>query len=408
MKVIHINYYDTKGGAVIAAFRIHNAIQKQGIDSFMWVFNSKSNDSKVINCRSRLTKNFPHMKRILGRLFSKVLKTQNRAMYHSPAIFSSKLYKKINHSDADIIHLHWVAGEMLSIIDIARIEKPIVWTFHDMWPFCGSEHYTEDYRWLEGYRKNNRPSYESGFDLNYYCWHLKQKYWKKPMNVVTPSNWLGECVSKSFLMREWPLKIIPNCIDTEIFKPRDKFESRKLFKLPLEKPLLLFGAVGGRSDSRKGFKHLKESLSILKKKTSDIELVIFGEEKPKFPIDYGYKTHYVGKIDDEKKLSTLFSGCDAIAIPSTQDNLPNVAVEALACGLPIISFRVGGMNDIVTHLQTGYIAENFDHADFANGLDLILNKRDINISLLCRQSALDKYSDSIVAKSYIDLYKKLV
>jgi hypothetical protein len=74
--------------------------------------------------------------------------------------------KRINAWDADVVHLHWVQGEMLSIADIVRIQKPIVWMLHDMWAFCGAEHYTEEFHWREGHRCDNRPADESVFDLN--------------------------------------------------------------------------------------------------------------------------------------------------------------------------------------------------------------------------------------------------
>ena len=148
----------------------------------------------------------------LGGLLCKTLRTQN-PIIHSPAILPYHWVKRINASDADVVHLHWVQGEMLSIADMGRIQKPIVWTLHDMWAFCGAEYYTEEFRWREGYRRDNRPAYESGFDLNRWTWQRKRKHWQRPMHIVTPSTWLGECVRDSMLMREWPVDIVSYPID---------------------------------------------------------------------------------------------------------------------------------------------------------------------------------------------------
>ena len=99
----------------------------------------------------------------------------------------------INSSDADVVNLHWVQAEMLSIADISRIAKPLVWTLHDMWAFSGAEHCAWDNRWRDGYRRNNRPKHERGFDLNRWAWQRKRKYWRRPMQIVCPSQWLADC-----------------------------------------------------------------------------------------------------------------------------------------------------------------------------------------------------------------------
>ena len=116
------------------------------------------------------------------------MKTNN--LISLPAILPSSWIKKINESTADIVNLHWTQHEMLSISDISKINKPVVWTLHDMWGFCGAEHISWDDRWEKGYNKNNRPTHESGFDLNKWTWKRKIKYWKKPIQIITPSNWL--------------------------------------------------------------------------------------------------------------------------------------------------------------------------------------------------------------------------
>ena len=90
------------------------------------------------------------------------------------------------------MNLHWIGGEMASVKDIGRIKKPVIWTLHDMWAFCGAEHYTLDKRWCDGYKKNNRLSNESGFDINRWTWKRKMKHWKNPFQIVAVSNWLVE------------------------------------------------------------------------------------------------------------------------------------------------------------------------------------------------------------------------
>ena len=197
---------------------------------------------------------------------------------------------------------------MLSISDIVKIEKPIVWTLHDMWAFCGAEHYTNDERWKEGYQKYNRPNYESGFDLNRWTWERKKKYWKNSFHVVTPSTWLAKCVSNSNLMKNWTVSLIPYAIDTDKWKPLNKIMSRKKLNLPEGVNLILFGAPGGGKDPRKGYDLLLKSLEYMKIKNT--ELVIFGESKPEKNQNLKIPIHYMGDIFDDKILTLMDFNCD--------------------------------------------------------------------------------------------------
>ncbi len=145
MKVIHISSSDS-GGAGRAAYRIHKSLLSIGINSEMWVNRKKTRDSKVFSPVGKFSKILTYLKPHTRIPFRQLLLTRNTIL-HSPAIFVSSWIRKINQSDADIINLHWVQHEMLSISDIAKINKPIVWTLHDMWAFCGAEHISWDKRW---------------------------------------------------------------------------------------------------------------------------------------------------------------------------------------------------------------------------------------------------------------------
>jgi len=183
MKVIHISFSDLSGGAAVAAYRIHKAQLSIGIDSEFWVEKAISGDFTVKNKGSAVL-NFGKL--VFPKVIFKLFRTENKIL-HSLALFPSFLIKKINESNADFVNLHWIQNEMLSIEDIKKIKKPIIWTLHDMWAFCGAEHYTDDLRWQEGYFNQNRPNYEKGLDLNKWVWKRKLRNWKKPFTIVTPS-----------------------------------------------------------------------------------------------------------------------------------------------------------------------------------------------------------------------------
>jgi glycosyltransferase involved in cell wall biosynthesis len=404
-----INHSDIHGGAARAAYRIHHALRCQGVDSQMYVNEAKADDWTVTGPQGNWNKGFNLVRSSLGYLFTKTLKTDNTSM-HSPSIFPSRWPSRINKLDVDVLHLHWINKETLSIADIGRFKKPIVWTLHDMWPFCGAEHYTENFRWSEGYTRHNRPAYESGFDLNQWVWHRKRRYWHHPLQLVTPSRWLAECVHESMLFCNWPVTVIPNCIDTELWQPIDKEQARKLLHLPADIPLLLFGAMNGGRDPRKGFDLLLKALNHLRGQVQGLELIVFGQLPPKNPLDLGFPVHYTGHLHDDISLRLLFSAADLMVIPSRLDNLPNTGVEALACGLPVVSFNVCGLPDIVVHHKTGYLAKAFDAEDFARGIQWVFSDSE-RYKKLCANARLDaatRFSYAVVGKMYKALYENVL
>ena len=409
MKIIHLTYADN-GGAHNAVYRIHNALKKKNIGSKMWVNRSKLND-QLINSASKTERVLSDLRRyFINFSLIKTLQTKN-TIIHSPSVLPSRWVKHINRSDADIVHLHWIQGEMLSIADISLIKKPIVWTLHDMWAFCGAEHYTNDNRWREGYHSNNRPNYESGFDLNLWTWKRKKRYWKKPIKIVTPSKWLAKCVSESKLMHDWPVSTIPNPIDTESWKPINKRKARKQFSFSQDVSLILFGAIGGAKDPRKGFDLLLESLKKLENipRTKKLELVVFGQNKNRSELDIGFSIHYVGHLQDDLNLQALYSAADVMVVPSRQDNLPSTAIEAQVCGTPVVSFNIGGLADIIDHQTTGYLAKAYDTNDLANGISWVLDHQETKkLRSNSQKRSIEKFSENKISEAYLDIYKKLL
>ena len=406
MKVSHLSYSDITGGAARASYRIHHALLQAGVDSELLVDFASSGDWTVHESTTKFASNFGKLRRAFGEnVFNCVFKSTNRIL-HSPAIINSGRVSKLNNSDSDIIHLHWVQGEMMSIAEIGRLKKPTVWTLHDMWAFCGAEHYTEEYRWRDGYSRHNRPDYESGLDLNRWVWSRKTKHWKQPIQIVTPSHWLGQCVRESSLMRDWPVSVIPNALNTDFWRPVEQSFARNLLSLPKDVPLLLFGAMGGGSDPRKGFDLLLDSLQYLRTELPELELVVFGQLRPKDSENLGFKVHYTGHLYDDISLRTVYSAADIFAVPSRQDNLPNTGVEAMACGTPVVAFDTCGLADIVNHQLTGYLAKAFDPEDFARGIKWTLDdgKRHSVLGENARQQAVAKFDSKVVAKQYLKLY----
>ncbi|KGE03818.1 glycosyltransferase family 4 protein [Pseudohaliea rubra] len=410
MRVIHINHSDINGGAARAAYRIHHCLREAGVDSRMWVNKASAGDWTVQGPSSKWEKLTAALRGHVDGQLRHLLKTGN-PIIHSPAVVPSQWVKRLNASDADIVHLHWVQGEMLSIADIGRIEKPIVWTLHDMWAFCGAEHYTDDHRYRDGYHRDNRPAHEARSDLNRWTWRRKRKHWQRPMHIVTPSQWLADCARDSALMRDWPVSVVANPIDTERWQPLPQGLARELLGLPAEVPLLLFGAMGGGRDPRKGFDLLLQALEQLRDnpRAQGLELIIFGQRAPQSPPSLGFPIHYTGHLHDDLSLRALYCAADAMVIPSRQDNLPNTGVEAHACATPVVAFNTGGLPDIVEHEQTGYLAQPFDTGDLARGIVWVIGQRgEVQLRNQARAGAVERFSYDVVARGYLDVYSAVI
>lgn len=409
MKALTVNTYDISGGAARAAYRIHRALIENGVESTMCVNHARAGDFTVAGPKNYYENAIHTLRHVSGALLAKAQQSQNVSLY-STAFLPSSWPQKINQSNVDVVNLHWINHEMLSIKDISKIKKPIVWTLHDMWAFCGAEHYTDDFRWRDGYSKSNRPKNDKGLDLNKWVWERKLKAWDKPLHIVTPSNWLADCAKQSVIMKDWPIHVIPNAIDTNLWRPLDKAMSRDILNLPTDKKLVMFGAIGGTADPRKGFDLLKESISLLSVEFKNIELVIVGQLAPKNHHHLGLPTHYTGHLSDDITLLLYYSACDCFVIPSRQDNLPNTGVESLACGTPVIGFNTCGIPSIVEHKVNGYLSAAFDAKDLANGIKWVLEDelRYKTLAENARQFAVERFSYSAVSKLYKDVYASAI
>ena len=397
------------GGAARAAYRIHHALRDSGVDSRMLVNIATAGDWTVEGPKGKFSKALVRLRPAIASLLNRTLKTGNSAI-HSTGIIPTRMHRQLNASDADVVNLHWVNGEMMSISDIGKLNKPVVWTLHDMWAFCGAEHGTEEMRWRNGYTAKNRPEYEAGFDLNRLTFARKQKHWQLPMHIVSPSQWLADCAKNSALMRDWPISVIPNAIDTNVWKPVNKAIARELLNLPSDIPLLLFGAMGGTRDLRKGFDLLQAALNHLRGSLPGLELMVFGQRSPKAQVDIGFPIHYAGHLHDDVSLRLLYSAADALVVPSRQENLPNTGVEAHSCGTPIVAFNACGLPDIVSHRETGYLAKAFDPVDLASGLAWILedSTRLAALGEASRARAVHLWSSKVVAARYLQMYQNVL
>jgi glycosyltransferase involved in cell wall biosynthesis len=301
---------------------------------------------------------------------------------------------------------------MLSIVDLSRIRKPTIWTLHDMWAFCGAEPYTTDHRWRFGYHIDNRPDHESGFDLNRTTWERKRKHWRHPLQIVCPSRWLADCVQTSVLLGDWPVGVVPNPIDIDRWQPIDQHLARDLLGLRQDTTLLLFGALGGGNDPRKGMDLLLAALAQLRTESfqKDLQLVVFGQCAPQSLPKLGFPVHYFGHLHDDLSLRVLYSAADLMVVPSRLEVFGQTASEAHACGTPVVAFKTSGLTDIVDDRVTGALAEPFEVASLAATIRWVLDdaQRLRKLGLAARSRAERLWNPERVAALYSALYSQVL
>lgn len=186
--------------------------------------------------------------------------------------------------------------------------------------------------------------------------------------------------------------------------------ARQQLGLPLDVPMLLFGAIHGGQDPRKGLDLLLDALTHLRDdpRAHGLQVVVFGQRSPKVPFDVGFPMHYMGHVHDDQRLRALYNAVDALVVPSRQDNLPNTGVEAHACGTPVVGFDVGGLSDIIRHETTGYLAAPFDTVSLANGILWTLQSDRQVLSAATRQRALQCFSPPVVAAKYLEVFQSVL
>lgn len=426
MKIIHFNPYDIVGGAARAAYRIHRSIvdygEEQELSSTMRVFNKRTSDGTVEPGRIRGWDRLPHRLTLAWAEYRNREFSSGNTILHSTARRTSGLGEELSNSNADIIHLHWIGQwekqvPTLSIEEIGKLRRPLVWTLHDQWAYCGAEHYvtlppTEDERFATGYKRGNRPTHESGPDINRQTWQRKLSSWKRPIHIVCPSRWMADCASRSVVMKDWPICVIPNPIDLSFWSPVIKCDARKRLGLHAEKRLILFGSDAATKDKRKGGDLLLEALQLLHEQvagmpTCEFELIVLGQASSPIKDTTNFPVHYTGYIDNDETLKLWYSAVDVMAIPSRQDNLPNTGLEAHACGTPVVGFETGGLPDIVEHQRTGALADPFNSGSLAACICWILEdqQRLESLGRCARERAEKLWDPAKIAKQYSCIYQ---
>lgn len=397
MNIVHLNDSDVIGGAARAAFRLHGSLLEEGVSSRMLVLQRKRSSDPMIERKLSMRP----LRRRLENLWLK--KYPKRCGIFSVNLLPSfGLASELKRMRADILHIHWVGASGISIAELARVKIPIVWSLHDLWPFTGGCHYTAGCRRFESHcghcpvLGSNREG-----DLSSSIQQAKRSAFSglENLTIVGLSKWIAAEASRSSVFKGRNIVNLPNPIDTRIYYKRNKEEARAYFNLPVDgRKLILFGAADPFGDPRKGFHELREAMSIISDK--DVELVVLGAGEGQAHFKSS-KVHSVGHVDDDDLLAKLYSAVDVFVLPSREENLSNMLVEAKSCSTPLVAFDVGGNRDIINNRSIGLLAAPLSAVSLAACIREVLTWDG-------RADGANEFEARLVVGKYLELYRQIL
>jgi glycosyltransferase involved in cell wall biosynthesis len=412
VKIVHLSQTDAGGGAGRAAYRIHRSLLERQVQSAMIVGHKRTDDPTV---HAATSKPIATWNRGISYLEARSARRHMKrpGAFFSPAAFSHfRPRADLMVKNSDLVALYWVNGGFLRPVNLRGIRQPIVWRLSDAWPFTGGCHYPGDCaRFKASCGECPQLKFSAPDDASARQWRRKANAWRDlDITVAAPSSWIASLAQQSSLFRDRRVVVIPTGVDTAHFHHVDRAEARQRLDLPPAGNIVLFGAMDPEGDERKGFTYALAAISALCAEDGhDVVPVIFGAASEALRKLMPPSTIFLGVLTRERDLADAYAAANAILIPSLEDNLPNVALEAAACGTPIVAFRSGGLPEVVRHLDNGYLATPGDIDDFISGARWCLSDPKLSERRrLNSDGAVDKYSLGRQADAYLSLYAQLL
>jgi len=406
MHVVMLSDTVTSGGAAIAASRLAEALMQANMKVTRIVGKpdglERSWKSEILQVKS-------WEKRIL-RPINFVHK--DLARYFESKIISLTLDRLLMNLNPDFINVHNLHGAKWSIelLNVCARHAPTVWTLHDMWSFTGRCAYNYNCnKFIDGcdalcQTPTEYPSLSAQLISD--AWNRRERFFRKhhELVAVSPSRWLAREARKGF-WKDNRVEVIPNGLPLEVYKPVDKNLSRTALEIETNTPVLLMAAYNLNAP-RKGGEILVNALQ--KTSLRPLTLVTFGRGAFRVKID-DIKVYQMGYVNPERVKALVYNASDMLIHPAPVDNLPNVVMEAIACGTPVVAFPVGGVTDMVRPGRTGWLADEVSPEELAETIDSAIEdlRQGVKLQDSCRDVAEAEYSSELQAKRYIELFESL-
>lgn len=319
---------------------------------------------------------------------------------------TEQLIREMRHFSPDLIHLHNLHGCYLNLdrlfCELARLNKPVVWTLHDCWPFTGHCAYF-DYAGCDRWQTQCRDCpQKAGYPTCIGLSRAKQNFERKKqiftqlqnLTFVAPCQWMTQPLGRSFL-NHYPVRVIPNGVNLEVFKPVSS-DLRSQYDIG-EKKLVL--SVASEWDERKGLRYLLEARQKLGTEYCFAVIGLSEQQAADLPEGMIGLPHTANATE----LAAWYTAADCLANPTMEDNMPMVNLEALACGTPIAVFETGGCPEAVG--DCGLIVPQGDVQALCDAIRQLCDMKPA-ISARCLERA-KEFDSQKTFQSYLELYKEL-
>ncbi|MBP3511504.1 MAG: glycosyltransferase [Prevotella sp.] len=413
MRVLIVNTSERAGGAAVAAWRLTEALNNNGVKAKMLVGDKQTDSITVAALPGRRRRRWCFLWERLV-IFAHMGFSRKHLFEADIANAGTDITRTREFREADVIHLHWINQGMLSTSGIRRIldsGKPVVWTMHDMWPATAICHLTLGCKAFKTGCARCRllPGHGGDGDLAAKTWRRKAAMLRgRHISYVTCSQWLGGEARDSALLKGQTVTTIPNPIDTGLFRPADRSAARRAAGLPEGKRIILFVAQKA-TNWYKGMDYLAEACRMMAEQypgmKDDTAVAVIGGHADDVMQGIPFEAFPLGYISDERTMAAVYNAADVFVLPSLSENLPNTIMEAMACGVPCVGFRVGGIPEMIDHRQNGYVADLASAEDLAKGLRWVLHEADREkLAAAALRKVAANWSQQSVAMRYIEVY----
>ena len=397
-RVAHISYSDSKGGAAIAAYRLNQALRRFKINSKLFVLDKSKKDSELIP-KDLKKKGFFFTLRILEIILRKTIYLKSKSI-HSFNFFDTDLKIRLKQFNPDILHLHYISSNTISIKEINEFKIPVVWTLHDLWPVLPTAHI--NYNLLKHEKKNFIQQIIDNF-----IYAQKQKL--KISLFIAPSRWVKSILKNKKKLNKTNTHIIANTLDTNYFKIKKKTQQSDVLNIGY--------SINGFHQYHKGFDLFIDILNkTLHKCSKKINIHFIGDTdikkklNPEILKNKNLKIFEYSKTNSFKSILKFYSNLDLILITSRSETFCQVATESMSCGIPVVAFNIGGLKDIIIHNKNGWLVPSFDTSNFSRILIKLINNNHLvkKKSVFCRNNAVSKYDYFSISKKMNNIYNNLL
>lgn len=417
MRVLIVNTSERNGGAAVAANRLMEALNNHGVKAKMLVRDKQSDSLTVVGLQGKWWQQWCFLWERLV-IFCHLHFSRKHLFELDIANTGTDITRLPEFREADIIHLHWINQGMLSLGIIRKIlnsGKPVVWTMHDIWPATAICHLTLGCNKFKTgcHHCKYLPGNGSTRDLSAKIWRRKQHLLDgQSITFVACSRWLEAEAKMSALLNGQKVTNIPNSIDTSIYKVGNRSEARQRLGLPTDKQVILF--VSQRvTNLNKGMEYLIEACNQLASQHPEMKettaVAILGGHAEDVVAELPFEAYPLGYVSEEYRIADVYRAANVFVLPSLSENLPNTIMESMACGIPCVGFKVGGIPEEIDHLKNGYVAAYRNAEDLARGIRWILCEADYDsLSAAAVKKVNRCYSQQSVALKYTEIYNEAI